>query len=782
MTQKTFDFAIKGGLDLTTPPAIVKPGNLLSCKNYEPFDEGGIQRLGGYERYDGLPAPSDATYWFLYFDAGSGAEPGAEAIITGVSSGNTSELIDIVLTSGSWGVDAAGYLVVFNATGTYEDNEDLEVSATYIATADGVPVDGGGQAAAGVRAAEDEDDETYTRYAREARRDDISPVPGFGQIRGAFMYKGIVYAFRGHNGTNYNNTTISFTKPNIINDSGSGFGALGLSAGDEISITGGSPNDGVFTVATAVAGQITTVEETILTEVAGLDVSIGFLDSTKMFASSAASWVEVDLGKYIEFDTGTVEFNEGAILTGGTSGETATIVGVGVTSGSWSGGDAAGRLYITGVSGTFTNPEVLTDDGVGGLFPTGAGSSASSDEVVTIPPGGEYEFESYNFGGQTATNYLWAANSVGRAFRFDGTNIAFIHITGLSDALDKPRYIKPHKKQLFLAIGASLQHSAIGLPMVWNAIFGADELATGDDITGLQDQPGDILGIFNRNRTYLLYGDDVANWDLVNFSLERGAIGYSTQDLGWSIYADDRGIHTLRQTDQYGDLKMASISERIDPLYQRQKTKIIDSCHVRTKNQYRLFFSDKSGIICRFYEGNRREFTPFEYAHKVTTISVEEDLDGFERIFFGSTDGYVYEADKGESFDGGLIEYSFRLVFCHCGSARQKKRFRKVTFQIDAPDSVPLTFYPEFSYGNLDQPPQVGIGESPPEVNTGGGTWDTDFWGEFIWDGQLVGEAVAFIDGQGINVSLQVQGESNYERQHIFRSATYNFSMRGLRR
>ena len=156
--------------------------------------------------------------------------------------------------------------------------------------------------------------------------------------------------------------------------------------------------------------------------------------------------------------------------------------------------------------------------------------------------------------------------------------------------------------------------------------------------------------------------------------------------------------------------------------------------------------------------------------------------DGFERIFFGSDDGYIYEADKGQSFDGELIEYSFRLVFCHCKTPRQKKRFRKATFQVDAPDAVPLTFYPEFSYGNLDQPPQVGSGETPPEVNTGGGVWDTDLWGAFIWDGQIVGEAVAYVDGQGINISMQVQGESNFERQHVFRSATYNYSKRGLRR
>jgi len=64
----------------------------------------------------------------------------------------------------------------------------------------------------------------------------------------------------------------------------------------------------------------------------------------------------------LEFDTGTAEFTEDATLTGQTSGATAVIDEVTVDSGSWAGGDAAGFLSLSNVSGTFEDDEMIVDD------------------------------------------------------------------------------------------------------------------------------------------------------------------------------------------------------------------------------------------------------------------------------------------------------------------------------------------------------------------------------------------------------------------------------------
>jgi hypothetical protein len=703
MTQKTFDFPLGGGLDLTTPPVRIQPGRVLSSKNYEPDNEGGYRRLAGYERYDGFPSPSDASYWFIYFDQGTGTEPVAGNVVTGLSSTDTAEVLFTITNSGTWGVDAAGWLVVFNATGLFTDNETLRVSAATIAIADGALL-AGGVGAEIKPAATDALHEAYMRAAIEARRADISLVPGLGPIRGVWFYNDLVYAVR-----------------------------------DNAGVTAGV-----------------------------------------MHVSSASGWTVVDLGDYIDFTTGAVTaFVEGEVITQATSGATGVLVSVGITSGSFAGGDAAGRLYLKSVTGTFDNTNTLSAPS------TATGTSASVLTSVTLPVGGKYEFYNYNFGGAIGTYHMWGVNGVGRGFRFDGTDFAHIHVTGLSDSVDKPQHVLAHKKHLFFSIGSSVQHSSTGLPMEWSALTGAAELSTGDFVTGMQDQPGGTAAIFNRNRTYILYGNDINDWDLTDYNLEKGAIERSIQDIGVSVYFDDRGISILGQTDKFGDFALNTISESVDPLIQAKKKLINISTRIRAKDQYRIFFSDGTGLILRidtnpkYRSGKRYEFMPIQYAAVVEVICSEEDTSGYERTFFGSDDGYVYEAEKGESFDGGLIEFYIRFPFCHCASPRRQKRFHKATFQVESPDAIDISFFPEFSYGE-----RIGSTESPVEdFATSGAQWDTDDnWGVFVWDGQLVGEAAAYFQGQGINASLQITGEGNYERAHAWKSVTYNFSMRGLRR
>jgi len=79
-----------------------------------------------------------------------------------------------------------------------------------------------------------------------------------------------------HNEQWYKNTvtdvTISFTAPDIISDSNSGFGAF--NPGDMIVVSGTASNDGTYEVDTVSSGQITTIEQVISTESAGLNIIV----------------------------------------------------------------------------------------------------------------------------------------------------------------------------------------------------------------------------------------------------------------------------------------------------------------------------------------------------------------------------------------------------------------------------------------------------------------------------------------------------------------------------
>jgi hypothetical protein len=128
-------FETNQGLDLINPPIRKAPGSLIIANNVEVTEEA-TERMVGYERVDGRPSPSEALYSILNFDAGL-VEISVDDDIEGGTSGATAVVLLVVLESGAWGTDAAGYLVVGEVTGVFTDDEDIEVSATPMASADG---------------------------------------------------------------------------------------------------------------------------------------------------------------------------------------------------------------------------------------------------------------------------------------------------------------------------------------------------------------------------------------------------------------------------------------------------------------------------------------------------------------------------------------------------------------------------------------------------------------------------------------------------------------------
>ena len=82
---------------------------------------------------------------------------------------------------------------------------------------------------------------------------------------------------------------------------------------------------------------------------------------------------------------GTYEIVRGDIITGATSTETAEIVDVDLTSGSWAGGDAAGDLWIVDQSGAFVAENL--DVGANSNVATIAGDSTAVTDGFWLAPG-----------------------------------------------------------------------------------------------------------------------------------------------------------------------------------------------------------------------------------------------------------------------------------------------------------------------------------------------------------------------------------------------------------
>lgn len=144
MVKRSGSFPMRGGVDEETPPLSIPPGSLIGCLNYESAPSG-YRRIDGYERFDGRPAPSDAT---LGYDPATQADltsldalattrrnaitvvPGSGAV-RGVlwfegklhawrDSGGGTQGIAYYSSSAGWTAHALGKQLPFTSGGTYE--------------------------------------------------------------------------------------------------------------------------------------------------------------------------------------------------------------------------------------------------------------------------------------------------------------------------------------------------------------------------------------------------------------------------------------------------------------------------------------------------------------------------------------------------------------------------------------------------------------------------------------------------------------------------------------
>lgn len=188
MTQRADSFSFGGGLDTNSAALAIPPGCVIASQNYECLS-GGYGRMEGYERYDGRPAPSDASYWSIAFRLGSGAFVVGETVTGAVSGATGVVIIAPIPDTGAWASsNATGTLLLTNVSGTFQNGEALRVGGVTRATANSL-------------ATEKSSNDLALRYARIAaaqtlRRSLIQRPPGSGPVRGVAIHAGNVYAWR----------------------------------------------------------------------------------------------------------------------------------------------------------------------------------------------------------------------------------------------------------------------------------------------------------------------------------------------------------------------------------------------------------------------------------------------------------------------------------------------------------------------------------------------------------------------------------------------------------
>lgn len=493
-----------------------------------------------------------------------------------------------------------------------------------------------------------------------------------------------------------------------------------------------------------------------------------------LYKESSVGWTEVDLGRALTFNSGgTYEIVEGDVISESSTSATATVERVILTSGDWADGDAAGTLILSGQTGSFASStlDVGANTNVADIVGT-------NSQPITIAPGGRLSYDKSSiFSGGTGER-VYGAYGTGAGFEFDGTVFRPIE-TGMDD--DTPDHVIVHQGHLFFAFGPSVQHSAVGEPFEWSPIVGAGEINVGDPVTGFNTEPGEFdtgaLSIFSQNRIHILYGTSSADWQLQAYREEVGAFAHAVQQFGQTLFLHERGVMGLRTVQAFGNFADNTYTNHIQSWLLGRVALVTGSCVVRNKSQFRLFFSDTWALYTTMVGNKAIGVAPIKLDHGVSCIASEENSDGTEEILFGSTDGFVYQMDKGTSFDGGNIQAFMALHFFYPeNSIGWYKRWLLASLEVRGEGYAEFQFAPEIAYGDAIEAVQPLTATRALDFSSD--VWGQFVWDQFVWDSRSLNPSRVQLSGESENISLVIRKDSNYMQPVRFSGALLRYAMR----
>lgn len=728
-TQQGVSFP--GGLDLTTPSLALQPGALTACQNFECSQSGGYGRIGGYERYDGHASPSAALYTIVQFTAFT-TIPAVNDALKQATSNATGTVIAVVTAP-------TPYVALTQVSGVF-DTAHTVTDTTQAGATVGIPV----PTMVGI---DSKTNAIYIAAAADVYRALIGPVPGSGSILGVvgmtFNNVDNVYGFRANSG----GTAVAIYKASSL-------GWVLVPFYNLVSFVSVPPGD---VITPDMPGQIIPSWETE-----------AFTPSLTVENSGGLT-----VQGQIQIVAAAPQPQDGDILTQG--GVTATIKRVMWQSGSFS-SSAAGQFVITNpAGGDFTQGLAATSSGI-------IVTLSGIQTPISLKPGGRFEFVTCNFSGSITTRRIYGCDGVNQCFEFDGDVLAPIS-TGLSP--DAPSHIAFHRNYLFVSESASISFCGAGTPFKWNAIDGGGEIATGDIVTAMLTLPGSqtspTLAVYQRTNTSFLYGSDPTTFSFVTFNTGLGALPYSAQNLFDTFFFDPLGVVTLRTTLNWGNFLPSSLTKNLLPLILQERTKLSASAILRSKSQYRVFFSDGAALFVTMvnqqYLGTAQMLLP----NPVFVCDETVTANGTEVSYFGSNDGlgYVYQMDVGTSFDGADIGAFITLAWDAIKSPEILKRFRAVSMEMQGSSFASVTFGYQLGYGSssISQPNNV-----TRDSGFVGSNWDSFTWDNFVWDGQTLIPTRLDMTGTGENIQVTISSGTNYIGAFNVNSLIYHFSMRrGLR-
>ena len=174
---------------------------------------------------------------------------------------------------------------------------------------------------------------------------------------------------------------------------------------------------------------------------------------------------------------------------------------------------------------------------------------------------------------------------------------------------------------------------------------------------------------------------------------------------------------------------------------------------------------------------------PIKLGHTPTWAWSSEQSDGTEVIYFGATNGMMYQMEKGTSWYGDAIDHSFQVAWDFLRSQGLIKGFKDATLEISGDGYSEFSFSYALGY-NSTEIAQPGSETVTTSFSTG--SWDDASlsWDsvELVWDGQTLSPSIVGVNGDAENISFYIHGSSDYHDAMRFSGALLNYIPRRYKR
>jgi len=428
---------------------------------------------------------------------------------------------------------------------------------------------------------------------------------------------------------------------------------------------------------------------------------------------------------------------------------------------------------IAGIEKVYTVlavPTVTSTAATVSIYPALASSPADNAAVTWLSANraSNYKtrFSKYRLGN---TERIVGVDGTNYPFIYDGTTFKVLS-DKTTDILGS-QFVVSHKNQLFFVKDGSIIFTAPYTYDDLTAAAGSGIINVGGIITGIVVFR-EALIIFTEKTISQLTGTSIQDFSLQPITKNVGCVAPDTiQEVGGDVmFLGPEGLRLFSATDRVGDFNLGVVSKPIQP----ETTSLINahssfaSCVIKQKSQYRIF-----GYNDSITASNAKGILGTQISPEATGGIAWAEIVGFkcyvadgdyqdqtETIVFANNDGYVYEMEQGNSFDGSNIIASFATPYIPINDFRIRKTFYKLYLYTDPQGSVTTSVNLKLDFDDQGsvQPPTITLSNSAGSVGFYGSS--VAKYGTTLYGDKLKKQFQTQVIGSGFSVSLQFVSNS----------------------